>query len=479
MIKGNKIISLLLTAVIALGIVAMPNLRVNAADSDFTLKGFAHMQNIGDQWGSVNSEGALVIGSRGQSRRIEAFGIEFTNNSGIAGGLQYRAHIQNIGWTSWVNSGTPVGTVGRALRIEAVEFRLTGELANSYSVLYRAHIQNCGDAQGWVANGAVAGTEGNSLRVEEIQVKIVPISQTPTVPVISYRTHIQNIGWQDWRSNGAVSGTTGRGLRVEALEIKLGDNTVGTVCYKGHVQNIGWQNPVADGDTAGTIGRSLRLEALEIVIDGEIAKEYDVYYRTHCQNFGWMAWAKNGKTSGTIEDSLRVEAIQVVLIRKGMVPSNSLEGVTSNQSMTVHDLSWIRINMENRARGQTSKTNYLIMIDYTNCKCGIFTGSQNNWHLVKYFDIGPGAEKTPTPSGTYAIKDKCKYFISDKGFYCHYATRFHGAYYMHSVLYYDDGTVADPTVGAHVSHGCIRMQIENSKYVYDHCGRGTRVVVYR
>ena len=267
MLKNHKIISILLTAVIALGMIAIPASKVNA-EAEFELKGFAHIENVGDQWGTVNSDGALVLGTRGLSRRIEAFGIDLKNNSGVSGNLQYRAHIQNIGWTDWANAGTPIGTVGRSLRIEAVEFRLTGALANYYSVVYRAHVQNYGDAQGWVYNGAVAGTEGKSLRVEEIQVKIIPTSQVQTNPSVNYRTHVQNIGWQDWRSDGSVSGTTGRSLRVESIQIKLSDGCDGGVVYKAHCQNVGWQNPVADGATAGTTGSSLRLEAIEIVLSG-------------------------------------------------------------------------------------------------------------------------------------------------------------------------------------------------------------------
>ncbi len=478
MIRNKRLVAVIMTAVLALGIVLAP-ITGARADTTFALSGTAHIQNVGDQAGTVNSEGALVLGSRGRSQRVEAFNIKLTNNSGISGTLQYRAHIQNIGWSNWTNAGSTVGTRGRALRIEAVEFRLTGDLANSYGVQYRTHVQNYGDAQGWVSNGTMSGTEGSSLRVEEIQVKIVPLSQCQNTPSISYRTHVQNIGWQDWRKDGAVAGTTGRSLRVEAIEIKLDSNTSGGISYKSHVQNIGWQGSVANGATSGTVGQGLRLEALQILLTGDVANSYEVYYRTHCQNYGWLQWARNGQTSGTIEDSYRVEAIQIVVIRKGFVIPGDIAGVHVNQGFTCHDLSWIRTNMQNRANGQSSKTCFLIMIDYTNCKCGIFQGSRNHWTLIKYFDIGPGADTSPTPSGTYAIKDKVKYFVSAKGFYCHYATRFHGAYYMHSVLYYKDGTVADPTVGAHVSHGCIRMEIDNAKWVYENCSKGTTVVVYR
>lgn len=38
---------------------------------------------------------------------------------------------------------------------------------------------------------------------------------------VYYRTHVQNIGWQEQKGNGALSGTTGFGYRLEAIRIVL------------------------------------------------------------------------------------------------------------------------------------------------------------------------------------------------------------------------------------------------------------------
>lgn len=34
----------------------------------------------------------------------------------------------------------------------------------------------------------------------------------------TYRTHVQNVGWQDWKSDGTMSGTSGQGLRLKVLK---------------------------------------------------------------------------------------------------------------------------------------------------------------------------------------------------------------------------------------------------------------------
>ena len=134
-------------------------------------------------------------------------------------------------------------------------------------------------------------------------------------PSVSYRTHVQNVGWQGYVKDGAMSGTSGRSLRLEGININLSNMPVsGGIEYRTHVQNIGWQNYVKNGAMSGTSGRSLRLEGIQIRLTGEMSKRYDVYYRVHCQNIGWMGWAKNGGQAGSAGFSYRLEGILIVLV---------------------------------------------------------------------------------------------------------------------------------------------------------------------
>ncbi|WP_160316167.1 S8 family serine peptidase [Acetobacterium bakii] len=147
-------------------------------------------------------------------------------------------------------------------------------------------------------------------------------SISPAIPTedlsTTYRTHVENIGWQSWRDKGAISGTSGQSLRLEGIEIKI--NTSGYdlgVQYQTHVENIGWQGFQSDGNMSGTTGRSLRLEAIQIQLTGTDNRSFDVYYQVHAQNYGWLDWAKNGESAGTEGKSLRLEAIKIVVVPKG------------------------------------------------------------------------------------------------------------------------------------------------------------------
>jgi len=284
-----------------------------------------HVQDIGWQDYVVNG---ATSGTSGQSKRLEAIRIKL---NGISGGIEYKTHVQDIGWQDWVQDDALSGTSGQSKRLEAIRIRLTGEAANIYDVYYRVHAQNVGWMD-WAKNGESSGTAGFSYRLEAIEVVLVkkgdpapgatavpfvgPSTPEPIGDTVSYKTHVQDIGWMDYVSNGDTSGTSGQSKRMEAIQIKL-QNMAGGIEYRTHVQDYGWMNWVSNDALSGTSGESKRLEAIEIRLTGEAADKYDVYYRVHAQNFGWLDWAVNGGSAGTAGYSYRLEAIEIVLVPKG------------------------------------------------------------------------------------------------------------------------------------------------------------------
>nr|WP_320025274.1 leucine-rich repeat protein [uncultured Acetobacterium sp.] len=135
-------------------------------------------------------------------------------------------------------------------------------------ISYRTHVQNMGWETSWETDGNPAGTEGQSLRLEGIQIKLIG-DELPAGAKIEYRTHIQNQGWETaWSSDGNTAGTEGQSLRLEGIQIRLIDMPGYSVEYRTHVQNKGWETTWAsDGESARTEGQGLRLEAIEIRLD--------------------------------------------------------------------------------------------------------------------------------------------------------------------------------------------------------------------
>lgn len=290
----------------------------------------AHIQGIG--WQGWKQSGQ-TIGTTGQSKRLEALQIKLKNNSGYAGDIEYSVHVQDIGWQGWKKSGETAGTTGKAKRLEAVRIRFTGELAEYYGIYYKGHVSS----YGWMAmttNGNIAGTTGLAKKVEAMQIQLVnkDVEGEPAVSgrsylakygstALQYSGHIQNLGNVKKVSEGNTLGTVGRSLRIEGLSVFLSqsssDMAAGGVQYRTHIQGIGWTGWANTGAYSGTKGKSKRVEALQIKLTGEAAQYYNIYYRVHSQNYGWLGWAQNGETAGTSGLSYRAEAIQIKLVAKG------------------------------------------------------------------------------------------------------------------------------------------------------------------
>lgn len=324
----KKFASIIVSAAVILSWV--PSLRAEE-ETAYSLSGMAHVQDQGDTDGVWDEDtGVLTLGTTGRSKRLEAININFTNNTGYEGSMQYQVHVQNIGWTDWVDAGTSAGTSGRSLRLEGIRVRLTGELAEHYSVSYHVHIQDYGDAQSWVNDGTLAGTTGESKRLEQLKIKLVSLDADRDDSMgIMYHVHRQDYGWEtDFKHDGEQSGTTGQSKRLEAINISLlGNQYKGSVKYCTHVQDYGWMDEVCDGELSGTVGEAKRLEGIRISLTGEVADHYDIYYRVHIQNHGWLSWASNGADSGSEGLRARLEAIQIVLVAKGAGDPGDIGGI--------------------------------------------------------------------------------------------------------------------------------------------------------
>ena len=73
--------------------------------------------------------------------------------------IEYRTHVEDYGWMSYVKNGAMSGTSHEAKRLEAIQIRLTGEMAEYYDVYYRVHAQDVG-WMNWAKNDEMSGTAG-------------------------------------------------------------------------------------------------------------------------------------------------------------------------------------------------------------------------------------------------------------------------------------------------------------------------------
>ena len=128
----------------------------------------------------------------------------------------------------------------------------------------------------------------------------------------------------------------------------------------------------------------------------------------------------------------------------------------------------------------TSNTNYLVFVNIAEQKTYVYEGSKNDWTLDKTFTCSTGIEGKETPVGIFTVQTRAPWFFSPKyGQGGKYYVQFMGNYLFHSIPFNSDKTtVSDPTLGVPASHGCIRLSVEDSKWLYDNVQNGSKIIIY-
>ena len=128
----------------------------------------------------------------------------------------------------------------------------------------------------------------------------------------------------------------------------------------------------------------------------------------------------------------------------------------------------------------TSNTNYLVFVNIAEQKTYVYEGSKNDWTLDKTFTCSTGIEGKETPVGIFTVQTRAPWFFSPKyGQGGKYYVQFMGNYLFHSIPFNSDKTtISDPTLGVPASHGCIRLSVEDSKWLYDNVQNGSKIIIY-
>lgn len=128
----------------------------------------------------------------------------------------------------------------------------------------------------------------------------------------------------------------------------------------------------------------------------------------------------------------------------------------------------------------SSKTDKLVFVNISEQKTYIYTGSINNWSLEKEFICSTGIENKETPVGIFEVQTRAPWFFASKyGQGGKYYVQFMGNYLFHSVPFAEDQeTVLDETLGEPASHGCIRLDTDDAKWLYDNVLDGSKIIIY-
>jgi len=174
--------------------------------------------------------------------------------------------------------------------------------------------------------------------------------------------------------------------------------------------------------------------------------------------------AKNGlKQDGIIGKQTVAKLLSIDANPKLNTTNSKIENETKTAKvMTVNEM----IKSELNSKEINSDTDYFVAVSKSQRQVYIYHKEYDSWVNIKVFTCNIGAPDSPTIEGNFysglkgkdlRINETCvKYF-----------TQISGNYLFHSVPYNDIGEVIDGRLGEAVSHGCVRLSLENAKYIYD------------
>lgn len=125
-----------------------------------------------------------------------------------------------------------------------------------------------------------------------------------------------------------------------------------------------------------------------------------------------------------------------------------------------------------------STSDFCLVTDLKNKYTYILKKGNKTWSEQFKWPCTVGKPETPTIKGVFYITGRKPGFGTDK-YSVKYATRIKGAYYYHSILYNSSGSyVIDGRLGLALSHGCVRLETSNAKWIYENIVDGTTVIIH-
>ncbi len=130
--------------------------------------------------------------------------------------------------------------------------------------------------------------------------------------------------------------------------------------------------------------------------------------------------------------------------------------------------------------------NYRVEISVSKQKVYVYKWNYGAYDkLVKTMKCTTGAVDTPTPLGTFKMGGPCGrwYYFSKFECWAQYASRIYSGILFHSVLYSDRdvSTLRQGSVnalGSRASHGCVRLAVDDAKWIYNNIPAGTSCRIY-
>jgi len=159
-----------------------------------------------------------------------------------------------------------------------------------------------------------------------------------------------------------------------------------------------------------------------------------------------------------------------------------LEAVAENEAGSVTasiTLGWV--DQKDSSQEQIDYTDsQQFRIDVSLAEQKVMVYYQGN--LLREMPCSGGTPQGPTPVGTFKTSQKIYYsWLPKYDVGAYYFIRFYGSYLFHSLPFDKDGNLIQEEaekLGLPASHGCIRLKVEDARWLYETLPLGVEVNIY-
>jgi len=127
----------------------------------------------------------------------------------------------------------------------------------------------------------------------------------------------------------------------------------------------------------------------------------------------------------------------------------------------------------------SSSENFMIEVDLSRQIVLVYY----NGMLIKEMVCSGGTQLTSTPIGEFSTTEKVYYqWVAKFNVGAYYWTRFYREYLFHSVPFNEEGEMIEEEyskLGTPASHGCVRLKLDEAKWLYEKLPLGVRVSIHK
>ena len=192
----------------------------------------------------------------------------------------------------------------------------------------------------------------------------------------------------------------------------------------------------------------------------------------------------DGPVSGNFAKKT-LRAVKAIQTQNGMKPTGQVDESTWN--VIFNDAGIVMPDATPKPTPEPTPPPYAMTVDVTNQVTTVYALDENGRHTipVRRMLCSTGTKANPSDVGDWVLNGRhAKWCVFPKwgNSYARYWTRINSNIAFHSVIYTAVDLDAMKTssykaLGSRASHGCIRLTVEDARWVYENIGAGTVVTI--